>query len=328
MREKSRKRQTALAVFLIFLLLFTLKNAACAANGIKKGLVLFGNMLLPSLLPFLVLSELFLASGTGAMLGRMLARPLKLFFGLTEKGATALLLGALCGVPIGIISAVQLHTSGEIGDAELGRLVLLANTPSIGFLISAVGIAAFGSQEIGVLLLLATLLATLLTGVFLKLTEGDLSAPRHAASNSEKPCSLPLLLTGAVKSSVTALLGVCGFVLLFSAISECIKKLLCDAALPQSVTALLSGVLELTAGINAATALGDPHLSLVLAAFFSGFSGLSIALQIFALTGGHGVSFWRYLAVKVAQGLLAALTVFIYLIIKKPTLAALQAGLT
>ena len=94
MREKSRKRQAALAVFLIFLLLFTLKNAAYAANGIKKGLVLFGNMLLPSLLPFLVLSELFLASGTGAMLGRMLARPLKLFFGLTEKGATALLLGA------------------------------------------------------------------------------------------------------------------------------------------------------------------------------------------------------------------------------------------
>ena len=185
MLKQSRWRRAALAVCLIFLLFFTLKNASYAANGIKKGLVLFGNMLLPSLLPFLVLSELFLASGTGEMLGRILARPLKLLFGLTEKGAAAFLLGAVCGVPVGILFAARLQERGEISEAELARLMLLSNTPSMGFLVSAVGVAAFGSAKIGVLLLLATLFSTLLTGVFLKQKKGDLTAPYSRFFSSE-----------------------------------------------------------------------------------------------------------------------------------------------
>lgn len=327
MREKSRWRQAALAVFLIFLLLLTLKNAEYAANGIRKGLILFGNMLLPSLLPFLVLSELLLSTGSGAWLGRVLARPLRSLFGLTRQGAAALLLGWLCGVPVGAVYAMRLVNQGTISKDECARLMLLANTPSTGFLVGAVGIALFGSREVGVVLLLSTLAAATATGVLLKLTRGDLpSVCRNTAVNGVKNNSFSGALTGAIASSATTLLTVCGFVLFFAAVSACVSEAVSALSLPPLAATLLTGTLELSAGVSAAAAHHAPGTALLLCAFFAGFSGLSIALQVFTVSEGGGTGLLPYLAAKALQGLISTGLTFVYLYIRRPVLSCTKAG--
>lgn len=327
MLKKSRWRQAALALFLIFLLLLTLKNAEYTANGIKKGLVLFGTMLLPSLLPFLVLSELFLSTGSGVWLGRVLARPLRFLFGLTEQGAAALLLGWLCGVPVGAVYAMQLLRRGAIDQRELGRLLLLANTPSTGFLVGAVGISLFGSREVGLVLLLATLAAGVITGVFLKIIKGNLTpACGIWQANGGENSKFSTALTTAVKNSATTLLTVCSFVLFFAAVSECVRVAAVALSLPPLVATLITGTLELSAGVSAATAAHTPGTALVLCALFSGFSGLSIALQIFTVTDGRGIGLLPYLAAKALQGLLAAGLTLAYLNLRRPVLTCTKLG--
>jgi len=327
LQTKSRWRTAALALFLIFLLLLTLKNAEYAANGIKKGLVLFGTMLLPSLLPFLVLSELFLSSGSGVWLGRVLARPIRSLFGLTEQGASALLLGWLCGVPVGAVYAMNLLHRGAIDGKELGRLLLLANTPSTGFLVGAVGVALFGSREVGLVLLLATLTATVITGVIIKITKGDIIPVCGIwGANGEGKSTFSSALTKAVKSSAATLLTVCGFVLFFAAVSECIRAAAAALSLPPLAATLLTGLLELSAGVSAATAAHTPGTALVLCALFAGFSGLSIILQVFAVTDGCGIGLLPYLAVKALQGLLSAGIMLAYLFFRRPSLTCTELG--
>lgn len=326
MQGMRRWRRTAPAVCLIFLTLLTVRNAEYAANGIKKGLFLFGNMLLPSLLPFLVLSELFFKSGAGAWLGKLLSRPLRALFGLTENGASALLLGWLCGVPVGAAYAVRLYRKGAITKDELQRLMLLANTPSTGFLLGGIGLSLFGSKEIGIALLVATLAATGITGIAFKLLKGKLTPAPLSLTEDRTSESPAASFTGAVKSSANTLLTVGAFVLFFAAVSECVRTAATALSLSDLFTTLSIGVLELSAGVSAATTAHTPEAALLLCAFFAGFAGLSIALQVFTVTEGEGVRLCPYLVIKAVQGLLAAGLTGLYLVCKKPSLSCVAQG--
>ena len=93
------KRLAAICSFFIFLsfLLFFPKHALVHA---KAGLMLWFYTLLPSLLPFLILSNLLLHTG---ILDNFMQKS-QIFwrksFGLSSQGAYALVLGIFCGYPM------------------------------------------------------------------------------------------------------------------------------------------------------------------------------------------------------------------------------------
>ena len=153
----SRRSLGALAPFLagLCLLLLLLINAEAATVGVRRGVSLCLETLLPSLFPFLVVSEWLVRSNVGEWLGRYPGRPLCRLLGLSERGAAALLLGLLCGFPVGTVAAVSYCKRGEMSEAELRRLVLFINNPGTGFLIGAVGRSLFGNEAAGVVLFLS-----------------------------------------------------------------------------------------------------------------------------------------------------------------------------
>ena len=164
MKNGHRWRTAVFSLLGVFLLLLLLANTQIAMDGVRKGLTLCTETLIPSLFPFLVLSELLIAAGAGAILGRFLSRPVGALFGLSAQGSVSLMLGTLCGFPVATTTAVAFFERGKISKKELERLVLFANNPSSGFLIGAVGKALFGSTAVGIALFCITLLSCALLG--------------------------------------------------------------------------------------------------------------------------------------------------------------------
>ena len=150
-------RQGALLLFILFLLVLLLTNTALAMDGVRRGVSLCVETLFPSLFPFLVLSELFVATGASESLGRLFSRPVSALFGISGAGATVLLLGAVCGSPTGAVTAAAFCERGEIDKREFDRLLLFCNVPSSGFLIGATGEALFGNHGAGVALFFISL---------------------------------------------------------------------------------------------------------------------------------------------------------------------------
>lgn len=324
MKTSSRATRAAIPLlFGIFLIFLTVKNSEIAANGIKNGLSLATNVLIPSLLPFLVLSELLLSLGVGEAAAGLLARPARLLFGLSPRGTVALLLGWLCGVPVGTVSAAMLLKNGDISKEELQRLLLLCNTPSTGFLIGAVGCSLFGSREVGTVLFFAVLLAAALTGFLFKLAYGNLPILQKKAANGAKNALSATTFTAAVRHGFSTALQVTGFVLFFSAVTECVRAV---GILSPILKVTLCGLLEMTSGTVAAAALLPPDTALLLCAFFAGFSGLSICLQVFSLAECHRPKLVPYLLAKLTQGVLAAALVGIYVKLRDPKLSASTAA--
>ncbi|MBQ3483127.1 MAG: hypothetical protein IJA78_03015 [Clostridia bacterium] len=313
-------RRAALCLGAFFFLFLLLRNASVAMDGVRQGLSLCAQTLLPSLFPFLVVSELLMAMGAGQFLERFFARPVAFLFGVSPNAAAPILLGALCGQPVASSTATAAYDRGEISRTELERISLFANNPSSGFLVGAVGEALFGDSAIGIALFLITLISATLVGIFLRIFGGSLSSEKEKKPPNGAQYGLgAAAFTQSIRRALSTFLQIAAFLLFFACISRCLTAF-CEAIrLPSTVQIALLGLTELTTGICAAATTLSADIAFRFCAFFSGFAGLSVCLQIFSITEGRGVRLTPYIAAKLAQGGIALLLAEGYLFFFKPT---------
>lgn len=325
-RAHPRKSAVLCLIFGVFFFILALKNSQIAANGIKKGIALATGTLIPSLFPFIVFSDLAIHSNAAEPLKKLFAAPSRFLFGLSKNGTTALVLGWLCGSPIGTVSAITLLKNGQISKNECDRLLLFSGTPSAGFLIGAVGTSLFGNHEAGTVLFLSTLCACALTGVFLKLVGGNLEDHCVNAAAPLPKSPFYTRLTGAVRRGFATLLEITGFVLFFSAVAECMNAAAKNLALSTPLSVFLIGFLELTTGVNTAVLSLPPESAFCLCAFFAGFGGLSICFQLFSIAEDAAPRLLPYLLARLVIGAICAFLTHIYLFLCKPTLHTTTTG--
>lgn len=288
-----------------FCFILVLRNSDAAVEYMGRGLTLCAKTVIPSLFPFMVVSELLVSSGAGEALGRLLSGIMRKIFGISGAGASALFLGSTCGFPVGARTAVALYDKGVISKSECQHLLTFTCNPSSAFLITAVGVSLYDSRTLGVTLYCVVLGCGLLTGF---LARFFLRSPQEPSEHPHYPSGLhpggAETFTGAVSSAATAMLTVCAYVIFFSALTGALSCAVSDVGGSGSWGyTLLCGFLEMTGGISQASILsGDGGL--ILTAAFAGWSGVSVHCQIMTLCGGRGLSFKPYLLAKAFQGLL------------------------
>ena len=294
------------ASLLTFIIFFC--NSDIAIEYMKKGLKLCATSVIPSLFPFMVISELIVKSSLSYKIGGVLKYPMKSLFGVSEAGGCAFLLGILCGFPIGAKSAISMYDSGAIDKDELERLLCFSNNPGAAFIISTVGISLFGNRRVGLLLYVCIILSSITVGIcsnaFLGKTKKE---PLHRAYVCAPHKDTVSVFTSAVSSSAISMLTVCAYVVFFSSLVGCISSSLHSLSLPTAICALVFGFFEMTSGVNAATEVKNIELSLILCALFTAWSGFSVHFQIMTICSGRSISFKKYFVAKAIQGLICAL---------------------
>jgi sporulation integral membrane protein YlbJ len=292
-----------------FSLILILKSPDAAIEYMGAGLVLCVRTVIPSLFPFMVISELIVTSGLGELIGKYLNRPLGWIFGISGASACAVLLGAFCGPPVGARSVAVLLDQGCISKKEASRLLTFCNNPSSAFLINAVGVSLYSNRAIGAVLYTITLFSAFLVGI----------SQRRFASGQEQKYSHEIKIypdgitafTSSVTHAAEGMLAVCAYVVFFSSLVGCFANIISALGLPAASVALLYGILELSGGVSAASALGPGIAGVCLAAFIVGWSGLSVHFQVISVSSGRGLSYGGYLVAKLIQGLLNSIAAYI-----------------
>ncbi len=311
-RTAARRRSVSLgsvavSLMSVFCFLLILRNADAAIAYIGRGLALCVTTVIPTLFPFMVISELLVSSGAGEAFGRIFARLMRWVFGLSGAGVSAVILGSMCGFPVGARTAVSLYDRNMISKSECEHLLTFTSNPSSAFLITAVGLSLFGERAVGVTLYAVVLGSGFLVGFlarFFLRRRGEPAEHPHFPTGFH-PFGVKMF-TDAVSGAAEGMLTVCAYVVFFSAIMGALGSLPVARVLPEAVYALLCGLLEMTGGISEASGLSSGEAALILAAGLAGWSGLSVHCQVISLCGGRGLSFRPYLVAKAAQGLLAA----------------------
>ena len=298
--------QVGFCLMSTFCFILVLRNADAAIEYMGRGLTLCARTVIPSLFPFMVISELLVSSGAGEAFGRLFSRLMRWVFGLSGAGASAVFLGSMCGFPVGARTAVSLLDRNAISKSECEHLLTFTNNPSSAFLITAVGTSLYGNHHLGMVLYGTVLGCGFFVGF---LARFFLRRAEEPSEHPHFPSGLHIggveTFTRAVSGAATGMLTVCAYVIFFSALTGALGCAVGDTGRAgETGYALLSGFLEMTGGISLASGLSSRVWGLILTAVFAGWSGISVHCQVMTLCAGRGLSFKPYVIAKAVQGIL------------------------
>ena len=294
--------------------LFTVYSAS-ARDGAARGLVLWGTLLVPALLPYFAAAGLLTRLGFIDALGRQLSR---LGLGISGPALGVFLLGLSGGYPLGAVSAAEAVNSGTLTREEGSALLACCDNTGPAFAVGALGTAVFGSARQGLFLWgVHALTAVLLAVLYMPRGKGKPALP------GRPPMALGEALGASLSAAVNALLNIGGYVVFFSALLGVTETLgfpgAASAALAERLgsgeqfyRALLTGLLELSSGVGTMRGLPLTPASLALGSLLLGWGGLCVHLQVAAVTREAGLALGRRLRGKLLHGLLsAAVTAFL-----------------
>ncbi len=297
---------TALALYLTFLLL---RFPALSLEYAKTGLMLWFTKMVPVLLPFMILSGIMIRMNLTERFVGLIHPLLHGLYGVSKNGSYVILMGFLCGFPMGARIIGELLETDKLSGRESALLLYFCNN---------IGPIYFLSYVIPTLGLKKTLVpfcimygVPLLYGLILfrmpHLTKGDKKAYGFLALSHSQDKAVTMPLLSAVDSSVSSgLFGIAklgGYMVFFNLLNICFVPF---SDLPPFLPKLYNCILEITSGIDR-VGQSMPYLVLIMLPF----GGFSCIAQTYSMICHTNLSIRPYLLHKLAQ---TGLTALIYLL--------------
>lgn len=267
-------------------------------------------VLFPALVPFLIIAEVWQALGIVRWLSAMLAPLMRPLFRLPGEAGFVLAVGFASGYPVTARLATQLHTAGALTRAQAERLIGCATTADPMFIATAIAVGLFQRPALAGLLLFAHYVPALAIALAGRWTTRPLPhQPTKPTTFYSNGTPFHQTLLQAIEQALTLVLVIGGYVVGFAVLL---------AALPlehipsPAFAAAVSGVLEVTLGVQALAALSGGIPDTVLLAALSAmlaWGGLSVHLQVAGITAGSGIRYTPFLISRLVHAGLAALCI-------------------
>lgn len=305
-----------------------------------RGMVMWWEIVFPSLLPFFIVSELLIGFGVVTVIGALLEPFMRPLFKVPGVGGFVWAMGLASGNPAGAKLTARLRLENKITKSEGERLVSFTSSANPLFIFGAVSVGFFQNPALGILLAIAHYLGNITVGIFMRFYIQDEKKPKQKPTFSRLPSMKKLLsllhqerlqdnrtigqlLGDAVQSSVQTLLFIGGFIILFSVFNHVLNLLgvtTLFAFIIQAVLHLLqlskelsmpfvSGFFEMTLGTQMISQLKDVQLleQVIIASFILAFSGLSIQAQVASILAETDIRFQPFFVARLLHGLFAAI---------------------
>lgn len=247
------------------------------------------------------------------------------------EGSYAFIMGIISGYPVGAKIVNKFIEDRTCTKQEAERMLAFTNNSGPLFIIGTVGISLFGDTTIGVILFITHILACLTVGLIFGFASryNWIGNKRNYRNENATPTynisDLGTILSNSITNAISTILLIGGFIVLFSIIISILNSLNIIDSIASILSyihiptefgkSIITGLLELTNGVNAISALHTKSMSMqiIITAFLLGFAGFSIFLQIFSIAAKNNLSMKPYIIGKIMQGFIAAFYTFIIL---------------
>jgi sporulation integral membrane protein YlbJ len=321
MKKFKASRPYLMAALLLGFFALILADPESVLISGRKAVELCLNVIIPSLLPFFVISRLILKTGAIHAISRLFRPIVKPLFNLPGQAAFPIITGWFSGYPAGAKYTADLYENGLLTKNEAQRLLAFCNNSGPLFIVGAVGTGFFKSPKLGILLLVCHLMASISVGIayglFSRIKGSDREADRPVRVEAKTNFS-GHMLTDAILDSTKVLLQISGTIVFFAVLVQTLETAGIFTAVGDLITsrqgdaftevlkAFVAGSLEITYGLFLlSTSAGIPlYLKTLLAAFLCGFGGFSVHTQVTGICPGD-LKLKEYYGGKLAHGLFA-----------------------
>lgn len=298
----------ALTLLSFFLLLFFPEESF---HGAGTGILLWFHQVLPSLLPFFILSGMLIGTGAANALSRLCSPFLCPLFQISSPACYAVLTGFLCGYPMGSRSIADLIQSGNISQSEGRYLLSFCNNTSPAFIISFLVLQNLQSRTMILpFLCLLTGSPILCSFLFRHFYEID-KKPSNLFPVKTSSKSIGLILENSINAGIESIVKIGVYIMLFSILTTVIQSI--PAGHFNLLQKLLLPSLELTNGVVMICDVPCPQkLRYLLLLFLSSFGGWCCIAQTASMIQSSGLKIGPYIIQKLITALATSFFAFLY----------------
>ena len=322
MIEKNKKISTDYLLFFVLFafLLLVLININSSVVSVKNALKLWCESVLPTLFPFMFITAL-LSSINDSKIIKLFSSFSNKIFNAPKVSGYIFFMSALCGYPIGAKLCGEYYNKKLLSQTNCNKILTFSALTGPVFCIGTIGLMFFDDTELGINIFVVQLLSAILCGIILRqnfIEKNDCELSFIGGEN---------ILYTAMASSVTNILIVGGYIVIFSIITDLLLK---SSAVNFSLnklanflnidcnflTSLVIGSVEMTRGIKDISLMNiNKKTAFVAISFLLSFGGLSVFLQSFAFLG-KGIDKSKFFLTKLLQSIISVILSLVFILLQ------------
>lgn len=274
-------------------------------EGAKLGLNLWFYTIIPTLLPFIILSNLMISLNATDSLSAILSPLTKKTLKISKQGNYAIIIGMLCGYPMGAKAVSDLVIHKKISLVEGQYLLSFCNNVSPMFIISFIVHSTLRSPEMLSKILLILYGAPIICAIFLNFIYRKKSTTyEYHMSTKFDDINIDFnLIDNCIIKSFETIFKLGGYIILFSIISTFLVYYL---NYNDYIKSLFVGIIEITTGINY---IGSSYIAqnskILIICIITSFGGLSSFAQTQSIIKDSGLSLYIYFICKIITAIIA-----------------------
>ncbi len=313
----------------------------------RRGIVVWFQSVLPSLLPFFIGAELLIGLGVVKFIGVLIEPLVRPMFNVPGEASFIFAMSITSGYPMGIKLTSDLRKKNSITKVDAQRIISFCSTSGPLFMIGAVSIGMFNNPMIGPYIALAHYISAITVGIIFRFygetikldniqyTVGNKNILYKAFNEmikARKKDGRPFgkLLSDSVQSAISTIVMVGGFIVLFSVVIEEIRLIgflnilkrfiqltsLDNIISSEIIEVLFTGFVEITMGCKGASQLNNTSIisQIVICTMIISWSGISVHAQAASMLNETDINIKTYIISKFMHSIISG--IYVYALIK------------
>ena len=309
-------RHPALTIPILILFFSMLSFPQTVFTGASYGLVLWFRHVLPTLLPYMIRSNVLICTPALHWICRITSTFLCPLLGTSYYGTFAVLTGFLCGYPMGAKTTSDLLNVNKISRSEASYLLSFCNNTSPAFILSYVVAQNMKERNLCIpfflILTFTPLMLSFIFRLFYRLPESSCSFPQVTPGSFSNPSESisDSFLDRCILNAFESVTKVGGYMMMFSVLIQ-----LLASVLPNTIfSLLLYSSLEISTGIRLlfSSALYTTE-KIILCAFLTSFGGWCCIAQTYSMISSSQLPILPYITAKLVTALVTSLLISAYI---------------
>lgn len=246
-------------------------------NVALNGISAWSFNVLPSILPFMILTKMLSDLGPMEKFCSLFSKPIQKFYGTSPLASYTFFMSVLSGYPVGSKMIADLYESGKISKTDAFRMSSFCSNSGPMFIVGSVGVMMLLSVSAGYIILVSHILSALLNGFIYRNIKCTEENKQERILNKKE-----FNFGDIIYSSTSAILNVGAIIVLFFLIIECFSPIL--NLFSPTIASFLKGLIEITKGcLDVSKLIINQNLKTIICSFLISFGGFSTIFQSIAL---------------------------------------------
>ncbi len=292
---------------LIFIIIVSalLFNSSEVVESIKLSFSICINNLFPTLIPLLLISNIFINYNLMNDLNDIFGTFFNKIFGINKNTTFSIIMSMISGTPSNAKYLKDTYDLNLIDESDINDCLKFCHFTNPIFILNTIGLTFLNSKKLGLIILISHFLSSFIIGIFRKKRK---VFKENFNTNKKDKKNFISILSNSIISSFNTLLIILGVITTCLMLTCILNKVL----LINQDYKFIYGLLEITQGLKY---LSISNLSInikaIISSFLISFGGICIHIQVFSILDNKKIRYIPYFLSRIIQGMFSSILTFI-----------------